>query len=117
MAEERRWVIGIGETESFPWAQGQKKSEGSGCRVSVAEEIGFRLAEQPGERGSERKFQYHQRPRGSRANCARLHTDTVLYRRSCVRPVTGNGFTSVKGDIKKMKNTPALLALATCAGI
>lgn len=24
---------------------------------------------------------------------------------SCVRSVTGNGFTSVKGDIKKMKNT------------
>lgn len=30
--------------------------------------------------------------------------------RSCVRSVTGNGFMSVKGDIKKMKNT----VLPTC---
>lgn len=37
----------------------------------------------------------------------------ALYR-SCVRSVTGNGFTSVKGDIKKMKNTAELLP--TCTG-
>lgn len=85
-------------------------------RVSVAEEIGFVVEGDQGNWGEgtrkRKKFQYHQRPRGSVGLWTCTHR-CALYR-SCVRSVTGNGFTSVKGDIKKMKNTPELLP--TCAG-
>nr|XP_012154276.1 PREDICTED: uncharacterized protein LOC105664362 isoform X1 [Megachile rotundata]XP_012154277.1 PREDICTED: uncharacterized protein LOC105664362 isoform X1 [Megachile rotundata] len=93
---------------------GRRDSQGSNGGRRRGNWVRLAKAE-PGENeeAKERKqFQYHQRPRGS-LGCGRVHTDTILYR-SCVRLVTGNGFTSVKGDIKKMKNTPALLA--TCAG-
>lgn len=93
-------------------SRGHVSEENPRGGIPVAEEIGLVVAKQlEGRTRKRKKFQYHQRPRRSLRLWMCTHR-CALYR-SCVRSVTGNGFTSVKGDIKKMKNTPELLP--TCA--